>query len=264
MRWSIPSLVLSICATSASAWAQADDRDAMRGWINAARAAEGLHALAGDPRLDAVADAHARDMATNRFFSHASPSTGGPGDRASAAGIAFRGLAENIAMNQSARAAHEALLRSPGHRANLLSPTLRRVGLGFARGPDGLYVTQLFATLPDDAATPPPAATRAPTPPIAQDPAEAAPSAATPDTLPQALNALPSLLDPRRWGSVLPNASPAPRAPARTSARAARTLDIPTPFGAVRVRLPAQLEAPRVTPEPAAWDDADTGCDGVR
>lgn len=287
MRLSLPALAVGFALVAPLAQAQTDDRASMRSWINAARAAEGVGPLEGDARLDAVADAHARDMATHGFFSHTSPTTQGPGERAAAANIDFRHLAENIAMNQHARAAHEALLRSPGHRANLLSPTLRRVGLGFARGPQGLYVTQLFATLPQDEATPappplrvpvvpqvpaipaaPPAEAVAPAPPVvpAEPPEAVAPEApaesATPDAwtaaLPQGINALPGVLDLRRWGRVLPAPPRRPRAPA---ARGASTWNIPTPFGTLRVTVPPALAAQVPAEVPLAWDDDDApGC----
>ncbi len=297
MRLSLPALAVSLALAAPLAQAQSDDRASMLSWINATRAAEGLSPLTGDARLDAVADAHARDMATQGFFSHTSPTTQGPGERAAAANIDFRHLAENIAMNQHARAAHEALLRSPGHRANLLSPTLRRVGLGFARGPQGLYVTQLFATLPQDEATPappplrvpvvpqvpaipaaPPAEAVAPAAPVVPvapaapaapaEPAEStAPDApaesATPDAwtaaLPQVINALPGVFDPRRWGQVLPTTPRRPRAPA---ARGASTWSIPTPFGALRVTVPPALAAQVPAEVPLAWDDDDDAAPG--
>ncbi len=294
MRLTLPAVTACIALAAPLARAQSDDRASMLSWINAARAAEGIGPLAGDARLDAVADAHARDMATLGFFSHTSPTTRGPGERAAAAGIDFRHLAENIAMNQHARAAHEALLRSPGHRANLLSPTLRRVGLGLARGPQGLYVTQLFATLPADEATPAPAPLRVPVVPQvpaipAAPPAEVAAPAApaapvapaapaeaeapvepeTPDAwtaaLPQVINALPGVLDLRRWGRVLPTAPRRPRAPATTAARGAGTWNIPTPFGALRVSVPPALAAQVPAELPLAWDDDPdaAGCEGA-
>ena len=296
MRLTLAALTACIALAAPLAQAQSDDRASMLSWINAARAAEGIGPLAGDARLDAVADAHARDMATQGFFSHTSPTTQGPGERAAAANIDFRHLAENIAMNQHARAAHEALLRSPGHRANLLSPTLRRVGLGFARGPQGLYVTQLFATLPQDESTPappplrvpvvpqvpaipaaPPAEAVVPTPPVAPaapvPPAEtAAPETpaeiTTPDAwtaaLPQVINALPGVFDPRRWGQVLPAAPRRPRAPATTPARGASAWSIPTPLGALRVAIPPALAAQIPAEVPLAWDDDDAAPDCAR
>lgn len=256
MRLSL-SVALSVALAAPLASAQSVDRSetaAMLGWINEARAAEGLSPLAGDSRLDAVAESHSLDMATQRYFSHTSPTTGAPADRAAAAGLVYRSLAENIALNQSVRAAHEALLRSPGHRANLLDGDLRRVGLGIVRGPDGFYVTQFFATFRDESApapTPTPARTAptatpaaaptaqtapppcpvpaAPSAPAAAPPAAPTAAPAAPTTapaqpgeamsLPQALGALPALLGLPGWTPVAaPDARPAPRTPARPAA----------------------------------------------
>ena len=157
MRLSL-SVALSVALAAPLASAQSVDRSetaAMLGWINEARAAEGLSPLAGDSRLDAVAVPHSLAMGTHRHFPHSPPPTGPPAGPAAAAGLVYRSLAENIALNQSVRAAHEALLRSPGHRANLLDGDLRRVGLGIVRGPDGSYVTQLFATFRAESAPSP-------------------------------------------------------------------------------------------------------------
>lgn len=281
MRLSL-SVALSVALAAPLASAQSVDRSetaAMLGWINEARAAEGLSPLAGDSRLDAVAESHSLDMATQRYFSHTSPTTGAPADRAAAAGLVYRSLAENIALNQSVRAAHEALLRSPGHRANLLDGDLRRVGLGIVRGPDGFYVTQFFATFRDESApspapSAPAAAPAAPaaapaapapaaTPTAARTAPTAAPSAA-PSTaptqpgesmsLPQALSALPALLGLPGWTPVAaPDAHPAARTPARPAATPASPAarrqtgggyTIPTPFGPIQIGAPEEVTSP--------------------
>jgi len=252
------AVVLCLALAPSFAWGQSDERAAMRAWINADRAAEGRPALAADRSLDAVAESHARDMAAHRFFSHTSPTTGAPADRAAAAGISFRMLAENIALNQSVRAAHEALMRSPGHRANLLHGGLRRVGIGLARGPDGVYVTQLFATLPGDTGTTSPAAppddaddlgtpddadntAALPAPPEARPPT---PPRATPRA-PTALPALPTRIDPRLLAAVLAEAQRRAEAFARRSARRRPgRWTVPTPF-----------ELPRLPTPSIPWDD---------
>ncbi len=259
------AVVFCLALAPSLAWGQSDERAAMRAWINADRAAEGRPALGADRRLDAVAEAHAQDMADHHFFSHTSPTTGAPADRATAAGISFRMLAENIALNQSVRAAHEALMRSPGHRANLLHGGLRRVGIGLARGPDGIYVTQLFATLPGDTGTTSPAAppddaddldspddadhtAALPAPPDARPPT---PPRATP-RVPTTLPALPPRIDPRLLAAVLAEAQRRAEAFARPSARRRPgRWNVPTPF-----------ERPRLPTTALPWDDSDNGDDG--
>jgi hypothetical protein len=69
-------------------------------------------------------------------------------DRARRAGLATPLLLENLARAYSAKEAHDGLMNSPGHRANLLNPQATHAGMGVAlrEGPGGheLYVTQLF------------------------------------------------------------------------------------------------------------------------
>ena len=77
------------------------------------------------------------------------PRAGNLAERARAAGIRFSRLAENIAVNRNVEEAEAALLRSPGHRMNLLSPDFTRLGVGVAFDRDGqgerrVYVTENF------------------------------------------------------------------------------------------------------------------------
>lgn len=247
MRVSIP-MILSVMLAAPLAWSQTVDRSeraSLLSMINEARAAQGVSPLAGDPRLDAVAEGHSLDMATHHFFSHSSPNTGAPGDRAAAAGLAFRSLAENIAMNQSVTAAHHALLQSPGHRANLLNGDLRRVGLGIVRASDGVYVTQLFATFGDEAA---PAAPVAPAETPDEAPAAPADLGNPTALLPQVFSALPGFTELSRWGRAATAPARAPARPGRR--RRADAITVPTPFGAMRVHLPRELRG--------AWDAPDS------
>jgi uncharacterized protein YkwD len=39
-------------------------------------------------------------------------------------------------------------MRSPGHRANILDPSMTHVGVGVVRGSDRWYVTQTFLERP--------------------------------------------------------------------------------------------------------------------
>ena len=112
------------------------------GAINAARAAAGLDALAHDPALSRMAQAHACDMATIGYFAHTAPDGRGLGDRARRAGATgLCHLAENIARGQrDIPTVMETWMRSAGHRANLLDPGLTHVGLGRAPGPNWVQV----------------------------------------------------------------------------------------------------------------------------
>jgi len=117
--------------------------------VNRDRQSAGLPELEIDPALTEMARAHSQDMSAHQFFAHVSPRTGRLVERAETAGLRFSRLAENIAVHRSVEEAEAALLRSPGHRKNLLDPGFTRIGIGvvFAAEPQGerrVYVTQNF------------------------------------------------------------------------------------------------------------------------
>lgn len=126
------------------------------GLVEDDRARHGLGPLARDGALARVARRHSRDMRDEGFVGHVSPTTGGPGDRLDAAGIRTVEHAENVARDGSLHGAEAGLMRSLGHRRNILSEAVTRLGVGVAAAPpfdepapaDGertWYVTQLFA-----------------------------------------------------------------------------------------------------------------------
>lgn len=105
--------------------------------INDLRRARGLTALRLNPVLSDAASQHSVSMAEHGFFHHASLN-GAPfwkRDVAVYPRRAYRlwSVGENLAYGAprlSAGQAIELWLASPSHRANLLSPTWREVGLG--------------------------------------------------------------------------------------------------------------------------------------
>lgn len=103
--------------------------------------------------LAKIARAHSADMVKNMFFSHKSKTTGKVGQRLWAARIKVRTCGENIAMNRSMDSAQARLMKSPGHRANILSELYTHCGIGIVRASHGvLYVTQVFGTPAPDVA----------------------------------------------------------------------------------------------------------------
>ncbi len=61
------------------------------------------------------------------------------------ANIRFSTAGENLALAPSMQIAHSGLMKSPGHRANILRPEFGRVGIGIMDGGiHGLMVTQDF------------------------------------------------------------------------------------------------------------------------
>jgi uncharacterized protein YkwD len=109
--------------------------------------------LRWNEKLAAVARAHSRDMIEQRFFDHVDREGRTLSARINAAGIPWRALGENIAINGTVLGAETSFMNEPGfqknHRANILNANFTDVGIGIAQGPKGtLYITQDFAAIP--------------------------------------------------------------------------------------------------------------------
>jgi uncharacterized protein YkwD len=125
--------------------------------VNDHRAQNGLPPLAFSQTLSVAADAHSQDMATNDFFSHTGFNGSSFVDRIAAAGYPDPGnTAENIfAGGESAAGAMESWRNSPGHNANMLSPTAQAIGIARVNNPDSTwkwYWTTTFGATVDGAA----------------------------------------------------------------------------------------------------------------
>jgi uncharacterized protein YkwD len=101
--------------------------------VNQVRAQHGLRRLAVDVRLERAARAHSRRMIRSGSFAH-----GNVQRRLAAVGVRGRIYGENLAWGVGSSAHAAAVVRmwlaSPPHRANLLRPGFRRIGLGRAVG----------------------------------------------------------------------------------------------------------------------------------
>jgi uncharacterized protein YkwD len=119
--------------------------------VNDERKRSGLKPLAVSTALTAVARAHSDDMALHHYAGHRDYDGGAPEDRVSGAAIPYQALGENIYVDDYRDAsglpkrALAAWLKSPAHRATLLSDRFTSTGVGAARSGDGkTYVTQDF------------------------------------------------------------------------------------------------------------------------
>jgi uncharacterized protein YkwD len=111
--------------------------------INRERTSRGLVGLRANGTLAKAARTHAADMVANRYFSHDTLSGVDFFTRVKAAGYRARPSAgllvgENLAWGSGVLASPEqivrAWMRSPGHRANILRPGFREIGLGVVSG----------------------------------------------------------------------------------------------------------------------------------
>ncbi|HUT78766.1 MAG TPA: CAP domain-containing protein [Polyangia bacterium] len=116
------------------------------------RRERGLSPLQRSAALDGVARRYSAELAETGAIAHVSPRSGGPADRAAAAGLHFPKLRENLARAHSAAEAHAGLMGSPSHRNNMLDPLAREAGIGahLVDGDGGTYLvlTQLIASRP--------------------------------------------------------------------------------------------------------------------
>lgn len=113
--------------------------------VNAERKKNGLKILQYDEALTIAARQHSADMFRRGYFSHNNPEGLDPFQRLHKAHIRYRYAGENLALAPTLLKAHEELMKSPGHRANILNPAYGRIGIGIAAGgTHGLMVTQEF------------------------------------------------------------------------------------------------------------------------
>jgi hypothetical protein len=113
--------------------------------INLERARAGLLSLKVDDRLTQAARAHSVVMAEAKQLSHQLSGELPLQKRLAATNLRFDNDAENVAYDYSVQAAHDGLMKSPPHRANILSPKYNTVGVGVVRRGDVYWVTQDFA-----------------------------------------------------------------------------------------------------------------------
>lgn len=113
--------------------------------VNQERLSRGLSALEYDPKLQEIARSHSADMFKRGYFSHYSPEGKTVADRADQAGIKYLVIGENLAYAPSLEVAHNGLMNSPGHRANILSTDFHKIGIGVANAAEfGIMFTQVF------------------------------------------------------------------------------------------------------------------------
>lgn len=142
--------------------------------VNGERAKVGLPALSFSGPLTTSARNYAGYMASANFFGHVGPDGSTLVTRNGAAGYgSYTFLGENLAAGQTTpEAAMAGWMASPGHRANILSPNAREIGVGLATGGSyGYYWVQEFGARPAAVQAPAPPAPSAPASPRAAAPA---------------------------------------------------------------------------------------------
>jgi len=121
--------------------------DRMLTLVNQARAQVGLSPLRADPLLKEAAREHSADMYKRHYFSHRTPDGKTPYDRLHDLRFHYVTAGENLAFAPDVDQAFASLMQSPDHRANILNPDFRCVGIGAYKGLNGYeeMFTQDFA-----------------------------------------------------------------------------------------------------------------------
>jgi hypothetical protein len=119
-------------------------------FLNRDRKDFGLLPLKMQFDLRDVAREHSKDMARKDYFDHVNFKGDTPADRLAIARVTDSTTGENLAKiggyPEPVKEAEEGLMKSPGHRANILNKEFNCVGIGVVKSKDGVfYFTQNFA-----------------------------------------------------------------------------------------------------------------------
>lgn len=114
--------------------------------VNIERQKVGHDPLKEDGLLDKGATIKADDMRDKRYFSHTSPTYGTAFKQMNTLGVHWTRAGENIASGyKTPDAVVNGWMKSPGHRANILSIKFGKIGIGYAPGgKSGAYWVQWF------------------------------------------------------------------------------------------------------------------------
>jgi uncharacterized protein YkwD len=106
--------------------------------INQERSSDGLGGLSPSDRLSAIARRHSAAMADRRRLMHHSCLSCEVGE----GGWSVAG--ENVGAGSSIGAVHEEMMRSAGHRDNILRRGYDQVGVGIVRARGMVWITEIF------------------------------------------------------------------------------------------------------------------------
>jgi uncharacterized protein YkwD len=112
--------------------------------VNHEREKAGLNKLEWNYQLAQAALAHSKLLAENRDLSHQFSGEPTFQERVGATHLRFNSVAENVAEAPDVGSAHTALMKSPGHRANILHRDYNALGISIVERDHVLFITQDF------------------------------------------------------------------------------------------------------------------------
>ncbi|MHB1483799.1 MAG: CAP domain-containing protein [Saccharofermentanales bacterium] len=108
--------------------------------VNKERTSRGLTQLSVSNKLNSIATIKSNEMVDLKYFDHTSPTYGSPFDMLKQFGISYRTAGENIACGQTTpKQVMDCWMDSEGHRANILNPDFKQLGVGIAKNTTGIY-----------------------------------------------------------------------------------------------------------------------------
>jgi len=121
--------------------------------VNKARTDNGLGKVTINPLLSKAAAIQVKDMDDNSYVGHQDSNGNWPDDRVKSVGYSFESVKENVGGGHtSAQDIHDGLMNSSGHRATILDPNWKEIGLAYGGiyykrpdNPDAHYWVQIFA-----------------------------------------------------------------------------------------------------------------------
>jgi uncharacterized protein YkwD len=121
-------LMLSACLTTG--------QSAVLNELNADRRANGLTTLPTQADAQRKAQAWAEKLARENRLVHSTLSDG--------ISVRWCSLGENVGYGSSAALIQDAYMKSPGHRANIVSTKWNGVGVGYAKNGNRVFTVQVF------------------------------------------------------------------------------------------------------------------------
>jgi len=139
-------LFLSFFLGSYSAHAGPSQREQqLLNLVNHEREKAGLNKLEWNDQLAEAALAHSKLLAENLDLSHQFAGEPILQERVGYTRLRFNAVAENVAAAPDVDTAHSALMKSPGHRANILHQDYNAIGISIVERDHELFITQDFA-----------------------------------------------------------------------------------------------------------------------
>lgn len=100
-------------------------------WTNFYRNQNGFSSLSQNSQLEEASKKRALDMFEKQYFAHTSPTGEGAADLVKAEGYQYKIIGENLALGdfKDEKELVDAWMASPGHRANILNPGYKEIGV---------------------------------------------------------------------------------------------------------------------------------------